>query len=310
MTKTFDRKLNPKLLADEVLQATPLLRHLLHLWAPAGTDSEEGKGLRLAIRDTYVNFYAQGQSLARVKFLQVEDKITFEVHKKYCARTENPKEYVSVDLGTSAEMLESWRQTALKHQSKKSEKVFVDALVAANETAIDMEMAFPGAVNARGNKAAPRADLVLLEPCAGGHRIVFWEAKLSTNPEARAKGEAEPEVVRQLKKYRDWFSDTRQAEVIAAYRNTCKIYVHFHRLAKTDAPLAKAITAVAVGEGDLWVDPIVRLAIDDQGLDKNGNPASLSPSFLTNGHEAKLRDAGTPLQVIRPGDSLRLPMRA
>lgn len=310
MTKTFDRKLNPDLLADEVLQATPLLRHLLQLWAPAGTDSQKGKGLRLAIRDTYVNFYAQGQSLARVKFLQLEDKITFEVHKKYCGKTEHLKEYVSVDLWTLAETLESWRQTALEHQSKKSEKVFVDELVAANDTAIDMEMAFPGSLNKDGKKAAPRADLVLLEPCAGGHRIVFWEAKLSTNPEARAKGEAEPEVVGQLQKYRDWFSDARQAEVIAAYRNACKLFVQFHRLAKASAPLAPAITAVAAGEGGLWVDPIVRLVIDDRGLDKNGKPASLSPSFLTNGHEAKLRDAGTPLQVIRPSDSLRLPVRA
>lgn len=310
MTKTFDRKLNHKLLADEVLQATPLLRHLLAFWVPAGTNSRDGQGLRLAIRDNYVNFYAQGQSLAQVKFHQREDKFTVRVHKEYCGPDSNVTDYVSVDLGTSAAALELWRTKALKRESKKSEKVFVDALVAANETAIDMEMAFPGAVNDKGKKVAPRADLVLLEPCAGGHRVVFWEAKLSTNPEARAKGDAEPEVVRQLKKYRDWFSDARQSEVIAAYRNACTLYVQFHRLAKMDAPLAEAITAVAAGEGGLWVDPVVRLVIDDRGLDKKGNPASLSPSFLTNGHEAKLRDAGTPLQVIRPGDSLRLPVRA
>lgn len=310
MTTTFERRLNAKLLTEDVLGATPLLQHLLALWAPAGTDSQDGQRLRLAIRDNYVNFYAQGQSLAQVTFHQRDTIFTARVHKKYCQKNGSTKDYASVDLGTPAEELETWRATAVSHKSKKSEKVFVDALVGANATAIDMEMAFPGAVNDDGNKAAPRADLVLLEPCAAGHRIVFWEAKLSTNPEARAKGEAEPEVVRQLKKYRDWFSDTRQAEVIAAYRNACKLYVQFHRLAKMDAPLGEAITAVAAGEGGLWVDPLVRLVIDDRGLDKKGNPASLSPSFLTNGHEAKLRDAGTPLQVIRPGDSLVLPVRA
>ncbi len=310
MATKFDRKLNPGLLTDDVLQATPLLQHLLALWAPAGTDSHEGQGLRLAIRDTYVNFYAQGQSLAQVRFPQRGADFTFRVHKKYCGQKNHVHDYVSADVGTSASELEAWREAALSISSKKSEKVFVDELVAANESAIDLEMAFPGAVNDEGAKAAPRADLVLLEPCTGGHRIVFWEAKLSTNPEARAKGEALPEVSRQLEKYRVWFSDERQSEVIAAYRNACKLLVQFHRLAKKEAPLAKTITAVAADDGGLSIDPAVRLVIDDRGLDKDGKPAPLSPTFLANGHEDKLRKAGTTLQVIRPGDSLRLPTLA
>lgn len=52
MDTKFDRKLNPGLLTGDVLQATPLLQHLLALWVPAGTDSQEGRGLRLAIRDS------------------------------------------------------------------------------------------------------------------------------------------------------------------------------------------------------------------------------------------------------------------
>lgn len=139
---------------------------------------------------------------------------------------------------------------------------------------------------------------------------MFWEAKLSTNPEARAKGDTDPKVKEQLEKYRDWFSDKRQSEVIAAYRNACKLLVQFHRLTKNEAPLSNAITAVAADEGDLWIDPTVRLVIDDRGFGKDGKPAPLSPSFQANGHEDKLRKAGTTLQVIRPGDSLRLPMRA
>lgn len=310
MTTTFERRLNTKLLTKDVVKDTPLLQHLLALWAPAGTDSREGQRLRLAIRNNYVNFYAHGQSLAEVKFHLLQNKFTFRVHKKYCGKGDNVRDYVSVGLQTSAKELEAWRETALALNNKKAEKMFVDALIAANESAIDMEMAFPGAVNAEGNKAAPRADLVLLEPCVGGHRIVFWEAKLSTNPEVRAKGHTEPKVLRQLQKYRDWFSDERQAEVIDAYRNACKLFVQFQNLSKRDTPLGKVITAVAAGEGGLWVDPNVRLVVDDRGLNKQGKPVSLSPSFLANGHEAKLRDAITPLHVIRPGDSLLLAVRA
>lgn len=318
MAKTFDRKLNPDLLTLKALRATPLLRHLLALWAPAGSNGPAEQGLRLAIRDTYVNFYAQGQSLAQVKFYQRERNLAFRVHKSYCDAKQDAKDYVSVDCGASAADLRRWRDTALGHDSKKAEKVFVDQLVGANANVIDVEMALPApdTDDASVVKTAPRADLVLLEPCDGGHRIVFWESKLSTNPEARAQGEAAPKVSRQLQTYKDWFIGDRPRQVVDAYRRACELFVQFHELAKSVnpdiAPLGEAIKAVAAGDGELWLDTKVRLVIDDRAFDEKGTvkASPLSPSFVGNGHEAKLRAAGTPLQMIRPNDSLLLPVLA
>jgi hypothetical protein len=41
-------------------------KDLLTLWRPSGQPTKEDYGLRLAIRDGYMNFYRRGQSVARV----------------------------------------------------------------------------------------------------------------------------------------------------------------------------------------------------------------------------------------------------
>jgi hypothetical protein len=47
-------------------------RDLLRLWRPAGvpidTDDPNDLGLRLAVRNGYLNFYRQGQSVGKVAF--------------------------------------------------------------------------------------------------------------------------------------------------------------------------------------------------------------------------------------------------
>jgi hypothetical protein len=68
MTASFNRTLNDNLLAPGALEAFPLFGQLLALWAPSGIDSNNGERLRLAIRDGYVNVYAHGQSVFKVKF--------------------------------------------------------------------------------------------------------------------------------------------------------------------------------------------------------------------------------------------------
>lgn len=308
MTRTFDRKLNVALLKADALRTYPLLARLLALWAPAGTGSQDGQSLRLAIRDGYVNFYAQGQSLAEVKFHARQEKLGFRVHKKYCGRPEQHDDYVTVPGETAADALASWHRAALDHPSKKQEKIFVDALVGANDNAIDVEMALPA--QAASSKVAPRADLVMLEPCEGGYRLVFWEAKLSVNSEARAQGEATPKVVGQLQKYADWLGDApaRQA-VVAAYARTCALLVSLHELAQSVQPdiaqLSPAIRGVGAGTDHIVeLDPRIRLVIEDRTGEQQTKV--LSPSFAANGHEDKLVKSGIPLRVIRPGDSLVL----
>src|ERR1700730_3030754 len=51
------------------------------------------------------------------------------------------------------------------------------------------------------SEARARMDLVALEKVGDGWKIVFWEAKLVTNPGARCRGDAPPKVIRQLARY-------------------------------------------------------------------------------------------------------------
>lgn len=55
-------------------------KDLLSLWRPSGHPSGD-HGLRLAIRNGYLNFYRLGQSFARVAY--VSGKLIAEVHYKY-----------------------------------------------------------------------------------------------------------------------------------------------------------------------------------------------------------------------------------
>jgi hypothetical protein len=83
MTASFNRTLNDNLLAPGALEAFPLFGQLLALWATSGIDSNNGERLRLAIRDGYVNVYAHGQSVFKVKFYKRHKKLSFEIHWKY-----------------------------------------------------------------------------------------------------------------------------------------------------------------------------------------------------------------------------------
>ena len=56
-------------------------KDLLTLWRPSGQVTGDD-GLRLAIRDGYMNFYRRGQSVARVG-INKEGQLALSVHAKY-----------------------------------------------------------------------------------------------------------------------------------------------------------------------------------------------------------------------------------
>ena len=112
-------------------------------------------------------------------------------------------------------------------------------------------------------------DIVALEPSDIGWRIVFWEAKLVRNSEARAAGNNVPKVIVQCKNYKEWLTKKdNEYAVINAYRETCQLLANFHEAAEKAgmaiAPLGEGIRAVA-GSPDvsLSVDDEVRLLVDN-----------------------------------------------
>ncbi|MDN5569230.1 MAG: hypothetical protein L0G27_10900, partial [Paracoccus sp. (in: a-proteobacteria)] len=175
-----------------------------------------------------------------------------------------------------------------------AEKSFVERLVAANPDVIDLEMTLPALA---GTRSAVRVDLVALEQNGDCWKLVFWEAKMVKNLEARAKGDATPKVVGQQRQYHNWLDAAgrnNKADVLRAYRQVCEDLVQINTaVAKSnigaDLPLlGEGIVAVAEG-APLTLDGKVRLIIDNTEEDA---------SFEQKGHLAKLRDKEIFVQVV------------
>jgi hypothetical protein len=219
-------------------------KDLLSLWRPSGHPS--GEGLRVAIRNGYLNFYRLGQSIARVAY--VSGELIAEVHYKYVGVERAPRysksPYLRLTLkgvffrdtkiatfeGLST--LNQWIAEAEKYAGV--EKRLVDELVEKNNHVIDLEMALPAWAR---STSAVRMDLVAIE----NGKVVFWEVKTVNDNRIRCTAEFEedrsPEVLKQLSNYRVFLNETRHiSQVESAYLNTAKFLVKLRALADEIGP--------------------------------------------------------------------------
>ena len=313
MTK-FDRKFNVDAV-EKALGESVWLQDLLVHWCPAGELRGGGKGstqpdkdyLRLAVRDGYLNFYRYGQSVARVNV--VHGKPQAEVHNKYVYGDQGSGQgYVKITDGTFKNhdgtrgtfrygIVHDWIQIAGGHAGK--EKSFVDGLVANNPGVIDLEAGLPWDPDIWKERSAKRIDLVALEGFGNGYRLVFWEAKLVTNSEARSR--TVPQVFEQLKNYTCWLAKHND-EVRDAYQRACQVLVRLHSIAKSRYPnicdLGRAIVAVARQDASqLGLDTRPRLVIDD---------ANKNAAFTEHGHLDRLQAEGYQVHVVRCAENMTL----
>ena len=321
MTK-FDRKFDVDAIREAMgAPENTWFRDLLIHWRPAGelqgggekSPQSDEDHLRLAIRDGYLNFYRYGQSVARVKV--VKGKLQAEVHNKYVYGDQGSgQDYVKITDGTYKNydgarlafrygLVHDWIQKAEGHAGK--EKRFVDDVVARNADVIDLEVGLPADPGLWSEKSAPRMDLAAIEPCGDHYKLVFWEAKLVTNPEARCKDAATaPEVTRQLEKYEKWIAKNRKL-VCGAYQRCCKDLVRLYgiakRLDKGKPELGKAIIAAEQEAAPLCVDSTPRLIID---------ATEREVAFEKNGHLKKLHDLGICVRMVRTPDDMLMSVGA
>jgi hypothetical protein len=334
---TFGRTFAIEKITGRVLDENPWFKDMLVYWRPAGdalqrdmTDAdklvlsgprleEDPVRLRLAIRNGYLNLYRGGQSVAKIGF-DSTGGLQARIHNKYVHGDKGAGQtYVTLtsaglpdqetgrlrDYGGVAE-LHSWIINANKHVGK--EKRFVDSIVARNPDTIDVEMALPAYSLDPEERIAPRMDLVALEPAGNRYKIVFWEAKLVDDPRARCRGDASPKVVDQLAQYTSWLHHGGHRELVArAYRDTCRLLVAFHELAKRVNPkieeLGPGIVAAAAEDSPpLLIDDEPRLLIDDyRAGDRRENS-----TFIKNGHLDKLRNKGLHVQMVRSLEQMAL----
>jgi hypothetical protein len=283
-------------------------KDLLSLWRPSGIDAGDF-GLRLAIRDNYLNFYRRGQSIACVEMSR-EGKAIAKTHIKYVdptARRPLDAQYVCLRDGAlwrdgqpwgpyqGCETVQKWIATVDREYAGE-EKKFVDRMVAASPNVIDLEMAIPAWGEQR---TAPRMDVVTIEASGNLGKVVFWEAKLCTDPRVRCRGDVvrdeRPEVLRQLADYRRFLTAQDHPALVAkAYIETAMILVRLRAMADglgAKHRLGGEIVAAASG-AELLVDCEPRLVVFNQW---NANQAAWAV------HAQRLRDAGIRMTVMDEG---------
>ncbi|RTR39977.1 hypothetical protein EKG38_04305 [Shewanella canadensis] len=296
MTKQFARKFALSQLSDPKPE---WWKELLLRLKPAGEELSSN-GLRLAVRENYLNFYHKGQAIAKVAFNR--DKTLYsEQHVKYVFEGVNTQKYVRL-TGSDPSLinpekpensaqylggktLEDWIKRSKDHNG--DEKTFVENVAAANSNVIDMEMGLPG--------SGYRIDLVSLERHEDGASLVFWEAKLTTDKRCRTNSE-EPEVLEQLARYREFLTDRdHQGELHKAYIIACQVLVKITELAgKSVAPIIKD---VATGHLPLTIDCEPRLLIYNNEEDKQNSWSR---------HEKKLREHYVTMQVMTDSTDYKL----
>jgi hypothetical protein len=279
---------------------------LLQLWRPAGEPSG-AHGLRLAVRDGYLNFYRRGQSVARVSV--VGGELRGEAHVKYFSPAAREAGVQAYGRFTGARVrsvvydepydgvatLMTWT-AVIDANYAGLEKQLVDALTAENDNVVDLEMGLP----AWGAKtAAPRMDLVTIE----NGEVVFWEAKTSDDARIRSRlfePTLKPEVLRQLEDYRLFLAQPGHAQQVGkAYRDAAALIVSLRKIADQvgiTRPIGPQIMAAA-NASTLNVERQAMLVI----LDDQPPEGPRWRSWFANGHADRLAGHAKVLALQTPG---------
>jgi len=262
MTDRFQRSFDIHILAAH--RKNSGLAALLERWVLPGQDAA-AYGLRLAVRNGYLNLYVKGQSVGKLRL--VRGLPCLRLHSKYKSLLGNGSSHGSrpgptYDVVNASELamagpdtIDAWIRTAETYAG--DEKRFVDDLVAVTPGTIDLEMGLPADMHSvMKERTAPRMDLVV----AQGTEIAFWEAKCAVNGELRGDapytelpdggyGEG-PHVLWQLRRYQRWMNrHYRVVQVREAYLEATRILLGLAEMFGKRGPAIEAWQSfVAAGE--------------------------------------------------------------
>lgn len=291
--KAFDRKL-PFI---ETLRTDPpqWWASLLSMWRPSGMPSGSF-GLRLAVRNGYLNLYRQGQSVALVQ-AGPHGLPIWQLHEKYTGKKEG-KGYVTVGRDvpypTASEELHRWIRDAAGKSGR--EKRAVDDLVGRDENVIDLEMGLPGhkpAAEGNQRRSAFRIDMVALEAeSATVSRLKFWEVKTFDDQRIRSSSDLPTStgILKQIEEYQTYLADDqRRAGVLDAYKRCAVVLQSLRNLANEQGNpmrLGPELLNVAAGKDLMLADkPGLLVVLPTEDL-----PARSQEAWQD--HERKLKDAG------------------
>lgn len=297
-------------------------KDLLRRWVPSGG----GPGLRLAVRDNTLDFYARGSRVAHIAFgsckrgepapvrAECDVKYVFPELEFYGEERPRPAvlrsdaDHWTWGDRTTRKSFELIEQEIAKrvakfredgHHRRGLEKDGVDEIVGNNQAVIDLEMGLPAW---RSGTGALRMDLVALEGRADEIKIVFWEAKTFDDPRLR-KRDGDAEIIDQLTDdYAAYLCDgDRRRRVNEAYRECCDVLVKLHNMRGGIPPLHPLVVAAAQKDSRLEVDEKPRLVIF--GYDQREESGE-----AWKRHKAKLVDHGIEPMMMSEARQIRLPI--
>jgi hypothetical protein len=257
-------------------------------WRAIASDTN----LFIAIRDRSLNVYSKGASLLRL-WMEGE-QLVGETHYKYLLRPDAPKPNVRVVDGkaqiTNPSQLflcDIGDVLALKRASAVyvgEEKVGVHRIAMENRNVIDLEVGF-GLDSVRdADPSINKIDFAALQSNVTDAEVelIFYEAKLFTNQEIRAKGDAAPPVFEQIERYEKVLAGNRNT-VEHAYRTVCGNLAALLGVRDRYSATLDTMRRLADWEAPLRLDQSVRLVVFGFGADElNGE--------IWKRHQKKLAD--------------------
>lgn len=205
--------------------------------------------LIIAVRNEYLNVYWQGQSIFTVSLTKGE--VIATTHPKYLL---DPSLSGQVTLSGSQFGLAEFKLNMLINDYTPgvtlpllkraanvysgAEKQGVHNIVRANDSVIDVEIAFGG---------ESRLDLALFEsdPNGKGVDLVFWEAKLLGNKELYNGS-----ISNQIEKYRNAIKK-HEGEILKSYRCVASNLVGIANMSEDPRPVGDEVKRIAEQPADL-----------------------------------------------------------
>jgi hypothetical protein len=235
--------------------------------------------LFLAVRDGYLNAYADGQSIFKIgreagTGLDREGDPVVMIHYKYLLEPSRPgrgNNYVRFNgksfcveprelVCTTYEPGKTLpRLISAASQYAGKEKIGVHVIAAKNPTVIDLEIAFTESSEDGDDSKGLRIDLAALHPAENGQAtLVFYEAKRADDSRLHSDSK-EPEVIQQIKSY-DTFLKGHAEELVEAYREVCSILIRLRSVTRS-RPIPPIVEEVADGRRKLTIDEKAQLLV-------------------------------------------------
>ncbi len=232
--------------------------------------------LIVAIRDNYLNVYADGQSLFLARWDRASSSVVVSTHPKYLVDPDLSKQVflreTNFDVSATSPLITEYKPGTLGRMKRAArvyrgaEKRGVQRVVKANSGVVDLEIAFSmeaerevGSEERNPKAILRKIDMACFEEIDGKIHLRFWEAKDYVNADLWTRGDVKPPVVGQVKEYERLIEKYKE-DILASYKRVAKNFVSIAEMAGRSDLLCPLIKRVGQDE-DIHLEAGVGLVI-------------------------------------------------